>query len=282
MAYTSVVQAETVCAQLDDPEWLILDARFTLDDEAWGRREHARGHIPGAHYADLATDLAGPIVAGKTGRRPLPAFDTWRETLSAWGVTPDTQVVVYDSSGGMMAAARVWWMLRWAGHDAVAVLDGGLQRWLALGYPIDTFVAPRERTEYRHAERSELQADIHLVEQHRLDADWALFDSRSKAGYHGEGVYQDPVRGHIAGARLADRADTLGADGRFRSPEALRAHYTQLFGDVDPSRVIFYCGSGVTAAQNLVALAHAGLGDAKHYIGSWSEWILDPARPIAR
>jgi thiosulfate/3-mercaptopyruvate sulfurtransferase len=281
MSFDTIVSTDILAARLDDPNWLAIDARFTLADESWGRTSYAESHIPGALYADLATDLAGEIVAGKTGRRPLPPFASWLETLSRWGVTPRTQVVAYDSSGGMMAAARVWWMLRWAGHNAAAVLDGGWNRWVAEGRPTDARVAARAPSVYPGVERRELVADLAFVESHREDPDWALFDSRSEEGFHGRGVYQDPVRGHIAGARLADRAATLGPDGRFKSPEALRAHYLGLFGGVPAERVIFYCGSGVTAAQNLVALAHAGLGDARHYVGSWSEWILDPARPIA-
>lgn len=281
MSLNAIVSTETLAAHLDDPDWLALDARFTLADETWGQRVHAESHIPGALYANLATDLAGEIAPGRTGRRPLPAFASWRATLSRWGVTPRTQVVVYDASGGMMAAARVWWMLRWAGHDAAAVLDGGWNQWLSEGRPTDARVAARAPSTYQGVERRELVADLALVERRREDPTWALFDSRSAEGFHGRGVYHDPVRGHIAGARLADRAATLRADGRFRTPEELRAHYLGLLGDVPPQRAIFYCGSGVTAAQNLVALAHAGLDGARHYVGSWSEWILDPARPIA-
>lgn len=280
MPHTTIVAPHTLAEGLGRPDWLVLDARFSLDDEAWGRSAHAEAHIPGALYADLATDLAGAIVPGKTGRRPLPEFDVWRNTLSRWGVRPDTQVVVYDSAGGMMAAARVWWMLRWAGHRSAAVLDGGLPAWLAEGRPVDQTVAAHSPTSFAGRERADLIADLVLVDEHRRDPTWAVFDSRSEEGFHGRGVYHDPVRGHIAGARLADRAATLGPDGRFRAPEALRAHYLGLFGDVPTDRVIFYCGSGVTAAQNLVALAHAGLGDARHYVGSWSEWILDAARPV--
>jgi thiosulfate/3-mercaptopyruvate sulfurtransferase len=180
----------------------------------------------------------------------------------------------------MMAAARVWWMLRWAGHDAAAVLDGGLPAWLGAGGSLDRSVATRAPFLFEGRERSDLSADLAQVDERRSDPGWAVFDSRSEEGFHGRGVYHDPVRGHIPGARLADRAATLGPDGRFRAPAELRAHYLALFGGVPPEQVIFYCGSGVTAAQNLVALAHAGLGDARHYVGSWSEWILDPARPI--
>lgn len=286
MAYETILSTEALAAGLEAAaegraDWLVLDARFTLDDEDWGRRVHSESHIPGALFADLATDLSGPIVPGVTGRRPLPAFDVWSATLSRWGVTPETQIVTYDSSGGLMAAARLWWMLRWAGHDRVAVLDGGWQAWTSEGRPTDTSASARTPTSFQGRERTAFLADVGLVDEIRLDPAWALFDSRSEEGFHGRGVYQDPVRGHIPGARLANRADTLDGDGRFRSPDALRAHYAALFGDVPVERVVFYCGSGVTAAQNLLALAHAGLGDARHYVGSWSEWITDPSRPVA-
>ena len=280
MAFQTVISQSALAANLDNPDWLVLDARFTLADEEWGRREYERAHIPGALYADLATDLGGAVVHGKTGRRPLPPFELWRETLSHWGVGPQTQVVTYDATGGLMAAARAWWMLRWAGHDNVAVLDGGWRHWLAAQNPVRGGAEVRAPATFSGRKRPELFADLALVDSVRLDPAWAVFDSRSEEGFHGLGVYQDPVRGHIPGARLANRADTLDADGRFRSPAELRAHYLALFGGVPPERVVFYCGSGVTAAQNLVALAHAGLGDARHFIGSWSEWILDPARPV--
>jgi thiosulfate/3-mercaptopyruvate sulfurtransferase len=281
VTHQTIISRELLAERLSDPDWLVLDARFTLDDDSWGRRAYEVAHIPGALYANLATDLAGEIVPHKTGRRPLPSFAAWRATLSRWGVTPRTQLVVYDAAGGMMAAARVWWMLRWAGHDAVAVLDGGLQGWIGSKGRLDTTVAERSASKFEGHERIELTADVALVGERRLDPNWAVFDSRSEEGFHGRGVYHDPVRGHIPGARLADRALTLNADGSFRSPEALRAHFAELFGDVPAEKVVFYCGSGVTAAQNLLALAYAGLGDARHYVGSWSEWILDPARPVA-
>lgn len=281
MAYSTITSTETLAEHLDDPDWVILDARFTLDDEQWGKAEYQKSHVPGAIYADLAHDLAGTIVAGRTGRRPLPDPSTFAATLSAWGIDGTTQVVVYDAKGGLMAASRAWWMLRWLGHDAVAVLDGGWPQWIAEGRTVTAETRSRAPRHFEARERPERVASLADVDLARTDPRAAVFDSRSAEGFHGLGVYQDPVRGHIPGARLANRADTLAEDGRLRPPEELRAHYRRLLGDVPPERAIFYCGSGVTAAQNLLALAHAGLGDARHYIGSWSEWILDPKRPVA-
>ncbi len=188
MPATTIVAPETLTKGLGDSDWLVLDARFSLDDEGWGRRAYAEAHIPGALYADLATDLAGEIIPGKTGRRPLPDFESWRKTLSRWGVSPSTQVVVYNSAGGMMAAARVWWMLRWAGHDGVAVLDGGLPAWLGEGRPVDRTVAARRPTSFEGRERDGLVADLDLVDRRRRDPAWAVFDSRSEEGFHGRGV----------------------------------------------------------------------------------------------
>lgn len=280
ITYKTIISANELAEHLHDTNWVILDARFTLDDEAWGKSQYQAGHIPGAIYANLSTDLSGTVIPGHTGRRPLPEADVFANTLSRWGIGPHTQVIVYDASGGLMAAARTWWMLRWLGHDAVAVLDGGWPLWLKSGYPLSVEVPTPAAAVFVAKERTDYIATLPDVDKVRQDPAWAVFDSRSEEGFHGRGVYHDPVRGHILGARLANRADTLDSNGQFRSPAALRQHYTHLLGDVPIERTVFYCGSGVTAAQNLLAVAHAGLGDAKHYVGSWSEWIIDPTRPV--
>lgn len=280
MTYRTIIPTQALADHLGAPDWIVLDARFTLDNEEQGRTEYEHSHIFGAIYADLASDLAGPIVPGVTGRRPLPDIADFTETLSRWGIGPHTQVVTYDASGGLMAASRTWWMLRWAGHEAVAVLDGGWQAWTSEGRPVSNEIPSPARREFAARPRPELAVTVDDVDRARLDPEWAVFDARSEEGFHGRGVYHDPVRGHIPGARLANRADTLDVDGRFKSPAELREHFLGLAGAVRPERTIFYCGSGVTAAQDLVAFAHAGLGDARHYVGSWSEWIIDPERPV--
>ncbi|MGP2426479.1 sulfurtransferase [Yersinia sp. 2538 StPb PI] len=280
MTYKTIISAKELAEHLHDTDWVILDARFTLDDESWGQSQYLVGHIPGAHYANLATDLSGTVIPGHTGRRPLPQIDVFAKTLSQWGIGPNTQVIVYDASGGLMAASRTWWMLRSLGHDAVAVLDGGWPLWLKSGYPTTIEIPPPAFATFVAQERPDYIANVTLVDNVRQNPEWAVFDSRSEEGFHGGGVYHDPVRGHILGARLADRANTLDSNGQFRSPQELRQHYTRLLGDVPIDRTVFYCGSGVTAAQNLLAVAHAGLGDAKHYVGSWSEWIIDPTRAV--
>ena len=250
MAYTTLISADVLAASNGRPDLVVLDARFSLDDEKWGARTYLEGHILGAHQADLAEHMSGPIVEGVTGRRPFPDPERFAAQLGNWGIGPSTQVVTYDNEGGLMAASRLWLMLRWLGHDNVAVLDGGYAAWLAFGNSA------------------------------RLLDKTCVFDSRGAEGYHGGGKYYDPVRGHIAGAGLADRAETMAPDGRFRDVVELRHHFTSLIGEQESSSVIFYCGSGVTAAQNVLAMTHAGLPGSRMYVGSWSEWITDPNRPV--
>lgn len=276
----TVVSTDWLRAHLDDPRLVVLDARFSLDDEEWGERAYREGHIPGARYADTATHLAGDIIPGVTGRRPFPEPERFAEQLGAWGIDETTQVVTYDADGGRMSAARVWLMLRWMGHDRVAVLDGGWQAWLAAGGGTTPVIPEPEHTTFPLRLRPELLADVDEVDEHRQRPQTCVFDSRGAEGYHGGGVYHDPVRGHIAGAGLADRANTTHADLTFRSPEELRAYYLDLLDGVDPSEVIYYCGSGITAAQNVLAMSIAGLEGSRMYVGSWSEWITDPRRPV--
>ena len=280
LAFTTIISAAELAEHLDDPTWAILDARFTLDDEQWGKAAFAAGHIPGAQQADLGTDMAGPIITGVTGRRPFPEPDEFARRLGEWGIGDSTQVIAYDADGGLMAASRLWLMLRWLGHDSVAVLDGGLPAWLASGGAITTDDGSRDSRPFTVRLRPELLADVDEVDAARVLPLTCVFDSRGAEGYHGGGVYQDAIRGHIAGAGLADRAETKTTDGRFRSADELRAHYLSLIGDVPPSEVIFYCGSGVTAAQNMLGMEIAGLPGARMYVGSWSEWITDPSRPV--
>ncbi len=280
MDFTTLITVDELRARLDDPDLVILDARFTLDDEQWGKAVYAEGHIPGARQADTADDLAGPIITGVTGRRPFPDAADFATTLGAWGIDESTQVVAYDADGGLMSAARIWVMLRWMGHDRVAVLDGGWQAWLAADGPIEVDVpVPTPRT-FTPRLRPEILADVDEVDVARQRPITCVFDSRGAEGYHGGGVYHDPVRGHIAGAGLADRAHTLTQDKHYRSPDELRAHYRELIGDQRPEDIIFYCGSGITAAQNVLAMTVAGLPGSRMYVGSWSEWITDPSRPV--
>jgi len=278
MTFTTLLSSSDLATHLDDPDWVVLDARFTLDDESWGDAAYAEAHIPGALRADLATDMAGPIIPGVTGRRPFPEPVEFADRLAAWGVGPRTQVVAYDADNGLMAAARLWFMIRWLGHDAVAVLDGGFQRWVAEDRALTSRTESREPADFVARPRPEMLSFVDEVDRVRRDPHYRVFDSRGAEGYHGLGHYNDPVRGHIAGAGLADRAETIAEGGGLRDKEALHAHYASLIGETPPENVIFYCGSGVTAAQNVLAMTHAGLPGSRMYVGSWSEWIIDPSR----
>jgi len=280
MTFATLISPAEVAAHVDDTNWAIVDCRFALAEPAKGRRDYLAAHIPSAVYAHLDEDLAGPVVPGRSGRHPLPAVDVFVATLSAWGIDERVQVVVYDDAGGMYAG-RLWWMLRWLGHDAVAVLDGGWHIWQSEGCATRSGVeqrAPRSFSPlprpHRLATADEIAARLGTPHLH-------LFDARAADRYGGQNETIDPVAGHIPGAVNAPYAMNLDATGRFASASELRDRYEALLGDTPAQEAIFYCGSGVSAAHDLIALEHAGLGAARLYVGSWSEWIADVARPVA-
>ncbi len=280
MSYTTLISTADLAAHLENPNWVVIDCRFRLDDAAAGRQAYLAAHIPGAQYAHLNEDLSGPSVPGKTGRHPLPAVAAFAQTVSAWGIDEQTQVVVYDDASGMMAG-RLWWMLRWLGHGNAAVLDGDFRAWQQEGRLTRSGAESREPRTFTPRPRTDLQASVDEVAATVTSGQYKLFDARAESRYRGEPNPMDPVAGHIPGAKSAFYAHNLGADGKFLSPEALRARYDKLLDGADPSECIFYCGSGVSVHHDLLALELAGLGGARVYIGSWSEWINDPSRPVA-
>jgi len=282
MSYTTLISASELFNQIGNPKWVIVDCRFSLDDAGCGRRDYLQAHIPGAVYAHLNEDLSGRIISGKTGRHPLPQQETFVKTLSNWGTDDDVQVVAYDDKGGAMASARLWWLLRWAGHDAVAVLNGGWQQWLNIGYQVKNKVETREPRNFTPQMRTDLLYSTADVLNILYDKNYRLLDSRSADRYRGENETIDPVAGHIPGALSSPFANNLNSEGLFLSCDELKARFQKLLGNVPPEHAVFYCGSGVTAAHNLLAMSHAGLGDARLYAGSWSEWIASTDRPIAR
>ncbi|HEX9009696.1 MAG TPA: sulfurtransferase [Holophagaceae bacterium] len=248
----------------------LLDAR---QDPA----DFAAGHLPGALHADLNRHLSTASDPGfdpaRGGRHPLPDPVRFAAQLGAWGIGPDTEVLVYDASGGGNAAARLWWMLRALGHERVFVLDGGLAAALAVGLPLTTGVtAPAPRPPYPAAGWTWPQARIEEVEARRRDPGSKVLDVRAPERYRGESETLDPVAGHIPGALNAYWMDNLGPDGRFRDREALRRFYLDLLDGTPVDRLTVHCGSGVTACHTLLALEHAGLSGAALYVGSWSEW----------
>jgi len=262
----------------------LLDARFDLAQPAAGEAAYAQGHLPGALYAHLERDLSAmpPAAALCGGRHPLPPPDAFARTAARWGLTPTSHVVVYDASGGMYAA-RAWWLLRWIGVEAVAVLDGGLNAWTAAGGALASGVtaAPPPAGDFPLPEVPVLATIDAERLQRGLDR-VVLLDARAPERYRGDVEPLDPVAGHIPGALNRPFVRNLGADGRFLPAATLRTDFDALTGGRPAAEVVQQCGSGVTACHNLLAMAVAGLGDSVLYAGSWSEWCADPARPVAR
>jgi thiosulfate/3-mercaptopyruvate sulfurtransferase len=281
MAYQTLISGEVLNEHLDSPDWAIVDCRFSLTDTNQGRREYLQGHVPGAVYAHLDEDLSGKIVAGHTGRHPLPSPNALAATLAQWGVSNSTQVVAYDSTNSAFAA-RLWWMLRWLGHNDVAILDGGWPVWQREGHPISTVVPAPHPGSFFPRPRPELTVDADRVDEIRIDPTYCLVDSRAPERYWGETEPIDPVAGHIPGASSHFYGTNVNPDGTFLSSDDLKLKFRGKFGDTPAGRIVFYCGSGVTAAHNAFAMSLAGLGEALLYPGSWSEWIIDPGRPISR
>ncbi len=280
MSYTTLITTDELSHHLSDPDWVIFDCRFSLADAERGRRDYQKSHIFKAIYAHLNADLSSPIVPGHSGRHPLPDVATISQFFSQSGLDQTSQVIAYDDAGGAIAA-RVWWLLRWLGHDAVAILDGGWPKWTAENRPTtDTVPAPTPRV-FVPQVRSEMWLTTDQVVSHLDDPHFKLIDSRSADRYRGENETIDPIAGHIPGAISAPFADNLNPDGTFKPTDQLRARFKSLLGDTPADHTAFYCGSGITAVHNLIALKQAGLGEAKLYAGSWSEWITDSSRPLS-
>ena len=279
--YTTLISAPELAAHIDNPRWVILDCRHDLANLAAGREAYAAGHIPGALFADVESDLSGEKRGADGqfhGRHPLPERAAFIDTLRSWGIGDDTQVVACDAHGGMFAA-RLWWMLRWVGHPAVAVLDGGIAAWQAAGLPLSSEV-PR-RAPGSIADKGQLAGTVTAADvlANIGSGERTVIDARAPDRFRGENETIDPVGGHIPGAKSRFFKDNLQADGRFKDAAQLRDEWRQLVSD--PASAVMQCGSGVTACHNLLALEIAGMPGAALYPGSWSEWCSDPARPVA-
>ncbi|CDH46037.1 sulfurtransferase [Candidatus Contendibacter odensensis] len=278
MNYDTLIDATTLNAHCCDPDWVVVDCRFTMADIEAGERAYRESHIPGARYAHLDADLSSPITP-VTGRHPLPDPTRLAHTLGKWGIGPDTQVVAYDDMGGMLAAARLWWLLRWVRHRAGAVLDGGFPAWQRACLPL-TAELPIVRPVIFDA-KPDHQHWLTTAQVLALPADEVLLDARGAARYQGEMEPIDPVAGHIPGAINLPTDGNLTPDGHFLPPVELRARFATALGRRLPDAVVHSCGSGVSACHNLLAMETAGLNGSRLYAGSWSEWIRDPARPVA-
>ncbi len=281
MPYTTLISAEDLARKVNDPSWIVLDCRHDLTAPEAGRAAYLDGHIPGAQFADLDNDLSDkrPGPNGEfRGRHPLPEPTTFVETLRRWGVNHGSQVVAYDAQGGMFAA-RLWWMLRWVGHEAVAVLDGGLSAWLANGQTLSTDPVQRPRGNVEPHRPLVRTVSVDEVLANLRNPVFTVVDARAPDRFRGENETLDPVGGHIPGAKNRFFKDNLQADGRFKPAAELARDFGELLAR--PELAIMQCGSGATACHNLLAMEVAGLHGAALYPGSWSEWCADPARPVA-
>lgn len=275
-----LVTTAELANHLHDPAWMVFDTRHDLIDTEKGPREYSQGHIAGASFLSIDHDLSA-AKNGRNGRHPLPDVHAFAKKMAAMGASPSMQFVIYDSTGGMYAA-RLWWMLRWLCSTRVALLDGGLAKWLAEKRPVTTELpTPRlpVANEFRPADGQSVDAaDVHSL---LGDTSRLLIDARAGERYRGEVEPLDPVAGHIPGAVNRFWQANLAADGTFKAREDLEREYSQLLAGRPPSAVVHQCGSGVTACHNLFAMEWAGLTGSRLYPGSWSEWVADPSRPIA-
>ena len=278
MRYDTLIDVTALHAHRNDPHWVVVDCRFNLMDAEAGRRAYRESHLPGARYAHLDEDLSSPITP-TTGRHPLPDPKRLASKLGDWGIGPETQVVAYDDMGGMLAAARLWWLLRWLGHTTAAVLDGGFLAWQRAGLPLTTELPTVQPTEF--SGRPDDRLWLTTAQVQALPSANVLLDARISARFRGEMEPIDPVAGHIPGAVNLPTEGHLTADGHFLPPAELRARFIAALGKRPPTTVVHSCGSGVTACHNLLAMETAGLHGSRLYAGSWSEWIRDPARPVA-
>lgn len=279
MIHTTLISTDTLSAHLADLHWAVVDCRFDLAAPEWGAAAYRQAHIPGAVYAHLDRDLSGPITP-TTGRHPLPASATFQARLSGWGIGKHTQVVVYDTEAGAYAA-RLWWLLRYYGHFAVAVLDGGFPKWQREGRPTRAGVEMRPPSHFVGRPNDGMYVGAEEVDRLRLDPRHRLIDARSAVRFRGEQEPIDPVAGHIPGAVNRFHGENLRPDGTFLPKEQLKAEFERLLAGAPPERAVVYCGSGVTSCHHLLAMEHAGLSGARLYVGSWSEWIRDERRPRA-
>jgi thiosulfate/3-mercaptopyruvate sulfurtransferase len=276
---TTLVSTADLAARLGDPDLVVVDVRHDLaSPERWGEERYAQGHVPGARFAHLDRDLSAPKT-GRNGRHPLPDPTDAAKVMGRLGIGAASQVVAYDNGSGMFAV-RLWWMLRWLGHEAVAVLDGGFEKWSREGRPVtaDVPVVVAQPFPVRRVAPVVTAEELARALPARA---LALVDARAAERYRGDVEPLDPVAGHIPGARNRPFAANLNPDLTFKPADVLRAEFAGLLGSTPLDRVVHYCGSGVSACHNLLAMEIAGLPGTRLYPGSWSEWCADASRPAA-
>jgi thiosulfate/3-mercaptopyruvate sulfurtransferase len=283
MSHTTVVSTDELGAHLrgarpTEGPWAIVDCRFDLNNSTWGREQYLASHIPGAVYVDLNTDLAGDRT-GRNGRHPLPSADALAAAFGRLGLSRDVQIVVYDQDTGLFAS-RMWWSLRYLGHDAVALLDGGWAKWVREERPTAAGEETRPPTVFTPAPRADYHLTVDDVAARVGDGKTLLVDARGPERFEGREEPLDRVAGHIPGAANHFYKWNLAADGTMLPPEELRPKFDALLRGTPAGDAVMYCGSGVSACHNLLAMEHAGLSGTALYAGSWSEWSSDPGRPV--
>ena len=276
---TLLVDPQTLALRIDDPTWVLIDCRFSLAEPDWGVAQYRQGHIPGARYAHLDEDCSSPTQP-ETGRHPLPDPAVLADKLTNWGVGADTRVVAYDDMGGAFAV-RLWWLLRWLGHERVALLDGGLPAWTANGGTLVKSIPDPEPRQFIPQPDDGAWLETADIVANLKSARFQVVDARAPERFRGEVEPIDPVAGHIPGAINLPLTGNLDQDGRFLPSAQLRKRFLGALGKRPPEQVVNSCGSGVNACHNIMAMELAGLGGAKLYAGSWSEWIRSPKRPAA-
>ena len=279
MSYSTVVSCDVLADHLNDPDWRIVDCRHQLADPVYGEKVYAEGHLPGAFFMHLDRDLSSPMN-GVNGRHPLPDPHLLAKKLGAAGISRATQVVVYDDAGGMVAG-RLWWLLRWLGHERVALLDGGVNQWVQEGRPLSVEAPKSAPAVFEITQRDWVVTSDAVLANIDTKA-FCVVDARAADRFRGENETLDPVGGHIPGARNRFFRDNLDSAGLYRPAAELRGEFLALLAGIEPENTVVQCGSGVTACHNLLAMEIAGLHGARLYAGSWSEWCSDPARPVAR
>lgn len=285
--YKLLISAKELLGKLPARDWLVFDVRHDLSDHQAGRRAYEQGHIPGALFLDHEAELAAPKT-GSNGRHPLPDRSDFAVLMRLHGLTRQSQVVVYDG-GNSMFASHLWWMLRWLGHENVAILDGGWPAWVEAGGASETGVRSASVTEAQALQSLEPPAvaamptvDAQAVLENLENPSFAILDARAANRYRGETEPMDPVAGHIPGALNRPSSLNIGDDGHFKAPEQLRREFDALLDGRPAEQVVHQCGSGITACHNLFSMELAGLKGSALYPGSWSEWCSDPSRPVAR
>jgi thiosulfate/3-mercaptopyruvate sulfurtransferase len=278
VTYSTIVSTSLLSTNIKNPDWLLVDCRFDLENPDWGHEDYLRGHIPGAVYAHLEKDLSGTVTP-KTGRHPLPNPQKFIGLASAWGIDSSKQVIVYDTSSGSIAS-RLWWLLRCYGHQGVAVLDGGYKKWQAEDRIVVSGSDSHNPSIFTGLLNNSCFAGADEVDQIRSEPDYLVVDARATNRYLGKIEPIDPVAGHIPGALNRPYSLNLGPDGTFLPRQILASEFNKLLGDRKSDHVVVYCGSGVTSCHNLLAMEYAGLHGARLYPGSWSEWIRDPRHQI--